>query len=606
MVLFDALLAGGKGFRFTRDYPAPATTLLGEALAKAGIRAETETDWQASREPYVFTAAADLDDAGQLAGAEAALASVVETAAARAWSEGELQAARRQVLTGWAADLDDLAGRAHQLAFFEALGGHERLLEMPSRIAAVTVGDLRRFAARWLTRQRVTAGWFVPTRATPPPRAASALPVAAPSSSPSVSPPVAGSPPAAPAGGASRVRLGNGGHLDLEPVAGAGLVSLRGRIDAGSIYDGPASGLSALATELLASAPVDAGAPGLTWTLHEEPTASASLRWIEFTGSCLSDEAPALLRSVAARLRRAADAARAGLSDHEWTELVEATRSRARSAAGDAAADLWRTALASLRSGDGAAAAPPWGSERPAETPAREGLRAFLASHVTWPRTRLWLAGGVQPMTRASLDERLGTARGSGAGPAPPAAPAARGPAAWTERRLTWPGKTQDEIAVVWAGDRTRAWDPPATQLLLYLLGETGYAGRLGRALVEPGLAYSVYATLEEPAGVPGFLMVRTAAATGDSAEALRRIRAVLEGMARGEVEDADLQEAKAYLRGKQARGADGGVAAAGAAADRAEHPARFAFESVTLEQLRDTARRLAARGSPLALVAGP
>ena len=55
MVLFDALLAGGKGLRFTRDYPAPPRTPLERAVVAPARRREPPTDWQASRYPYVYT-----------------------------------------------------------------------------------------------------------------------------------------------------------------------------------------------------------------------------------------------------------------------------------------------------------------------------------------------------------------------------------------------------------------------------------------------------------------------------------------------------------------------------------------------------------------------
>ena len=112
-------------------------------------------------------------------------------------------------------------------------------------------------------------------------------------------------------------------------------------------------------------------------------------------------------------------------------------------------------------------------------------------------------------------------------------------------------------------GDRSRAHDRAATSLLLYLLGETYYSGRLGRALVEPGLVYSVWTTLEEAPGLPGYLLVRTAASKENTAEVLRRIRDVLEGAARGAFTDDELREAKAYLRGKAARQRDGAILAA-------------------------------------------
>jgi predicted Zn-dependent peptidase len=173
----------------------------------------------------------------------------------------------------------------------------------------------------------------------------------------------------------------------------------------------------------------------------------------------------------------------------------------------------------------------------------------------------------------------------------------ARGPASWTEIRLHWPSAAQNQLLVVWPGDRSKAHDRAATRALLYLLGETHYSGRLGRTLVEPGLVYSVNTTLEDE-----LLVVRTAVAPRDTPEALRRIRGVLEEVARGCLTEGDLAEAKAYLRGKAARGREGALATASTLVEGKPETA----EALTLVQLNDTARRLFHNGSPLALVGGP
>src|SRR5262249_5111769 len=136
--------------------------------------------------------------------------------------------------------------------------------------------------------------------------------------------------------------------------------------------------------------------------------------------------------------------------------------------------------------------------------------------------------------------------------------------------------------------------------------GETHYAGRLGHALVDPGLVYSVDATLEEAPDVPGFLAIRTAAAPKDTDEVLHRIRAVVEAAAAGAFTSAELLESKACLRGKALRARDGAVAGAPAGLEGLRPPPGPAPEDVTLDQLNDTARRLLARGTPLGLVGGP
>jgi predicted Zn-dependent peptidase len=239
-------------------------------------------------------------------------------------------------------------------------------------------------------------------------------------------------------------------------------------------------------------------------------------------------------------------------------------------------------------------------------------VEGFRRRFVVPSRAELSVAGPVEP---GDVIKTFETA--FAAGPSPRSASAsrsddqrlpvlepARGPAAWQVVPVERKDASQNDIHVVVAGDRSRPNDRGATSLLLYLLGETYYAGQLGRALVEPGLVYSVWTTLEEPPGLPGYLLVRTAASKENTLEVLRRIREVLEGAARGDFVAAELEEAKTYLRGKNARLQDGATSAAAVGLE--DETRRPSAQEVTLEQLNDTARRLFARGAPLALVGGP
>jgi predicted Zn-dependent peptidase len=173
-------------------------------------------------------------------------------------------------------------------------------------------------------------------------------------------------------------------------------------------------------------------------------------------------------------------------------------------------------------------------------------------------------------------------------------------------RTVPRPDKAQNDILVVWPGERTTEADRAATEALIYLLGETGYAGRLGHALVDPGLAYSVYATLREAPGAPGFLAVSTASSRADTAQTLRRIREVLETAAQGAFTQDELDEAKTYLRGRDALRREGSEDAAASALRDATERRGFDPQVLTLAQLNATARRLFGRGHPLALVLGP
>jgi zinc protease len=411
---------------------------------------------------------------------------------------------------------------------------------------------------------------------------------------------MAAPPPAGPARLTSSSVLGNGLRLLLAPQAGTALVALRGRIDAGSLHDGGTPGLAALAAEVL-SRPApgeDPRSPGLAWTLHDDPAAAVNLRFLEFAASGLPDDLPPVLETLGRRL-----AAAAFFSEGDWPALVRAAGERAWERAASPETALWQGALARLHPSGSPLSSPPWGREESFGRLTPQALRGFLTHHVLPSRTTLVVAGAVEPpAARSRIEGTLGRlARGTGPRREPSPAPP-QGVRAWREVESLEPGKAQNEIRAVWPGDRSRPWDRTATDALLYLLGETGYAGRLGRALVEPGLVYSVYATLEEE-GAPGFLMVRTAAAKRDTPEVLRRIRSILEDMARGRITREELQEARTYLGGKAARSREGAVATAAAVLDGASRPAPV---TLTLDQLNDTARRLFRSGAPLALLAGP
>ena len=167
MVLFDALFAGGKGLWFLRSYPERPEAPLERAAMASGTAREVRTAFQASRYPYVYTVRATTPSGEGLEAAERALFGAVETAPSLEWTEADLARARREVRAGIARDLDSLAGRVHQLAFFEVSGGYEHLAALESRLEATGLEAVRAFARTRLTRDKATVGWFWPTPGVP-------------------------------------------------------------------------------------------------------------------------------------------------------------------------------------------------------------------------------------------------------------------------------------------------------------------------------------------------------------------------------------------------------------------------------------------------------
>ena len=145
---------------------------------------------------------------------------------------------------------------------------------------------------------------------------------------------------------------------------------------------------------------------------------------------------------------------------------------------------------------------------------------------------------------------------------------------------FTFPCRTRSRGASRWLlpGLGRTDRDYAAVRALNYLLGETGYAGRLGRALVDSGIAYAVYTTL----GVdpdPGPIVIQTNAV--DTEEAVRRILSTLQDLSAEGVGDRERREAQGYLLGRLLFRFESASVAAEALAERAHAGAAGEWEGI-------------------------
>ena len=68
----------------------------------------------------------------------------------------------RQLRARLVFENDSVTNLAHQLGYFDTVGGLETLADLPGRIADVTVDDVARVAASSLAPDGRTVGWFEP------------------------------------------------------------------------------------------------------------------------------------------------------------------------------------------------------------------------------------------------------------------------------------------------------------------------------------------------------------------------------------------------------------------------------------------------------------
>jgi predicted Zn-dependent peptidase len=77
-------------------------------------------------------------------------------------TDAELATAKRQLKARLVFDSDSITNIAHQLGYFETIGGVDAFLTLQQRIASVTVEEVATAVAATFSASNRTIGWFDP------------------------------------------------------------------------------------------------------------------------------------------------------------------------------------------------------------------------------------------------------------------------------------------------------------------------------------------------------------------------------------------------------------------------------------------------------------
>ena len=572
LLALDGVLAGGKA---PGSGGAARGSRLYRALVASGLATSVRTNVELSQYPAVYGIGVDAPPDADLHAVEARLDEALADAA-RTVSAAEVARAVQQVQVALAFDADSNRSVADLLAVYEEMQSYRLLAELPARLDAVTPDEVRAFAHDRLDADHRTIGWLVPDRAAEAGSGAAAAPAPppAPDSAPKRNsarplPPPSLEVPDLPAP-ATR-RLDNGVTLLALHVPGEA-VSVRVRVEAGAADDPPGlEGAALLAARLLTdsqSGPASA---------LDDPRVSldqsafdrgpfANRDYVEITATCF----PASLDAVGEALAAAVTA-----PAFDGPALDRARRSLAASTAARADDSRWRADRAvfeHLYASEQRYGRPREGTPESLARITRDDLLAFHRAFYRPERTVVAVAGPVDAGAAIeSLARAFGAWRAQGSPPAaaaagPGAAPAPPAGAAGTPRLVVVPlQKAQASISVGLPGIAHDSSDDAALATLNYLLGETGYAGRLGETLVDTGLSYAVYAHVFADRGA-GPIFITTDAV--HAAETVDRIVKTLQGFASGGVTNAELADAKGYVLGRLLFRFESATAATSALAD--------------------------------------
>jgi zinc protease len=165
LLVLDAALTGAKGLNLWSSFRVPPPqrrARLYRALIERGLSSRVDGALLPTEQPFLYTISVVATAGTSLGSVESVLLEELDRVRREGLSEAELVKAKRQLKARLVFDNDSITNMAHQLGYFETIGGVELFLEAPSRIAAVTLQDVADAAQSVLHPSNRTIGWFDP------------------------------------------------------------------------------------------------------------------------------------------------------------------------------------------------------------------------------------------------------------------------------------------------------------------------------------------------------------------------------------------------------------------------------------------------------------
>ena len=165
LLVLDAALTGAKGLSLWSSFrvaPPQRSARLYRALVERGLVAQVNGALLPTEQPFLYTVSATATEGTSLAAIESVLLEELDRVQREGIREAELTKAKAQLKARLVFDNDSITNKAHQFGYFETIAGLDAFLDMPSRIAAVTLDQVAAAALGVLKASNRTIGWFVP------------------------------------------------------------------------------------------------------------------------------------------------------------------------------------------------------------------------------------------------------------------------------------------------------------------------------------------------------------------------------------------------------------------------------------------------------------
>jgi len=166
MLVLDAALTGAKGLNIWSSFRGPAPqrkARLYTALVERGLASAVSGALLPTSEPFLYSISLTASEGVELPRLESALVDAIEEIRTEGINEAETARARRQLRARLVFENDSVTNVAHQLGYFDIVTSPGYLVDVLSRIDAVTAEDVSSVARARLDKTSRTIGWFQPT-----------------------------------------------------------------------------------------------------------------------------------------------------------------------------------------------------------------------------------------------------------------------------------------------------------------------------------------------------------------------------------------------------------------------------------------------------------
>lgn len=163
LFVLDAVLSGAKSLGMFGGSQTNRSARIYKAMVESQLASSASSSYGPTRDPFLFSFDATVHDGHTAAEVEEGFLKVIETVQEEGISQAELNKVIKQVRAQVAYSGESVTNQAMQLGMWEVLDSYKRHESLLDEFQNVTIDDVQRVARTYLSENRRTVGYFIPT-----------------------------------------------------------------------------------------------------------------------------------------------------------------------------------------------------------------------------------------------------------------------------------------------------------------------------------------------------------------------------------------------------------------------------------------------------------